>query len=208
MSALPRGQRAIDDFPRFGLQQYQYRFPHQIDRVAFEVTGDVESALSVEKRFSELTRTEQVSDLHCVTTWSRCRLAWAGVRFRDFCEQLVLPEVRPEPQARLVVFRGQDGNRASLPLDDLLAADVLLADTLDGEPLSIAHHASIGRSTSALLRSRLRPCMLLPGGCDQLPRTGPFSLVPRRFDRMRLIGPSPGTQLDFPIDRRRAPARR
>jgi DMSO/TMAO reductase YedYZ molybdopterin-dependent catalytic subunit len=139
MSTLPKGQRAIDDLPRFGLLQFQARFPEQTDRIAFEIRGDVENPLRVETRFLELPRTKQVSDLHCVTTWSRCGLEWSGVRFRDFYEQLVVPEVRPDADAHLVVFRGQDGNRASLPLQDLLADDVLLADTLGGEPLSIAH---------------------------------------------------------------------
>ncbi len=143
MGDLPKGQRAIDDFPRFGLQQFQHRFPDEIDRVAFHVTGDVENPLSVADRFPKLPRSLQVSDLHCVTTWSKCGLEWGGVRFRDFYEQLVAPEVRPEAEARLVVFRGQDGNRASLPLEDLLADDVLLADTLDGRPLSIAHGAPV-----------------------------------------------------------------
>src|SRR5262245_56760281 len=143
MGTLPRGQRAIDDFPRFGLQQFQYRFPDQIERVAFEVGGDVETPLLVEERFLRLPRTTQVSDLHCVTTWSKCGLEWSGVRFRDFYEGLVVPEVRPEADARLVVFRGQDGNRASLPLEDLLADYILLADTLDVEPISIAHGAPV-----------------------------------------------------------------
>jgi len=108
MSRLPKGQRAIDDFPRFGLQHFQHRFPDQTERVAFEVGGDVESPRSVEARFPELPRTKQVSDLHCVTTWSKCGLEWSGVRFRDFYDQFVVAEVRPEAAARLVVFRGQD----------------------------------------------------------------------------------------------------
>jgi len=143
MGTLPKGQRAIDDFPRFGLGQFQYRFPNRIECVAFDVRGDLENPLLVEARFLELPRTKQVSDLHCVTTWSKCGLEWSGVRFRDFYEQLVVPEVRPEADARLVVFRGQDGNRTSLPLEDMLAGDVLLADTLDGQPLSIAHAAPV-----------------------------------------------------------------
>jgi hypothetical protein len=54
-----------------------------------------------------------------------------------------LPEVRPEPGARLVVFRRLDGSRGSLPLEDLLAADVLLADAFDGPPLGVAHSAPV-----------------------------------------------------------------
>lgn len=143
MGTLPKGQRAIDDLPRFGLLQFQNRFPAQTDRIAFEVRGDVANPHSVEARFLELPRTQQVSDLHCVTTWSKCGLEWSGIRFRDFYEQLVVPEALPEADAHLVVFRGQDGNRASLLLEDLLADDVLLADTLDGRPLGIAHGAPL-----------------------------------------------------------------
>jgi DMSO/TMAO reductase YedYZ molybdopterin-dependent catalytic subunit len=48
-----------------------------------------------------------------------------------------------DPQASFVVLSGLDGYRASLPLADLLAPDVLLADQLDGEPLSMAHGAPL-----------------------------------------------------------------
>lgn len=143
MGVLPKGQQKIDDFPRFGLRQFLNRLPDQTDCAAFEVRGDVENALSVEERFLDLPRTTQRSDLHCVTTWSTCGLEWAGVRFRDFYEQFVLPDARPDAGADFVVIRGQDGFRTSLPLNDLMTDDVLLADTLDGEPLSIAHGAPV-----------------------------------------------------------------
>jgi DMSO/TMAO reductase YedYZ molybdopterin-dependent catalytic subunit len=61
--------------------------------------------------------------------------------FRDFYEQLVLAEIRPAETAHLVVFFGQDGYRNALPLQDLLAPDVLLADSLDGADLSMEHGA-------------------------------------------------------------------
>ena len=41
------------------------------------------------------------------------------------------------------VFYAQDGCKTSLELEDLLAQDVLLADTLNGQPLSIEHGAPI-----------------------------------------------------------------
>ena len=82
MGELPKGQRSIDDFPRFGLQQFQYRFPDQTERVAFDVDGDVEKPLRVEERFLQLPRTTQVSDLHCVTTWSKCRTSIPAPPFK------------------------------------------------------------------------------------------------------------------------------
>ncbi len=42
-----------------------------------------------------------------------------------------------------LIFRGQDGARTSLLLEDLLAPDVLLADTLDSSPLTVEHGAPL-----------------------------------------------------------------
>lgn len=86
-----------------------------------------------------LPRVEQVSDLHCVTTWSYCRIRWGGYRFCDAYERLFLPRVKPHREARWVMVRGADGHRASLLLDDALVPDVLLADQMNGEALSFEH---------------------------------------------------------------------
>ncbi|MCA1606350.1 MAG: molybdopterin-dependent oxidoreductase, partial [Acidobacteria bacterium] len=69
---------------------------------------------------ASMPRVEQVSDLHCVTTWSYCGIRWSGFRFRDVHTRLILPRVNPRAEARWVVFRGADGYRASLLLDDAL----------------------------------------------------------------------------------------
>ncbi len=140
---LPPGQVEIDDFPRFGLGIFAFRFPTQTDRIEITVDGDVEQPMRFSKELEALERVVQVSDMHCATTWTKRGLRWGGVRFRDFYEQLVLPQVRPEADATLVVLRGQDGLAQSLPLEDTLTDDVLLADHLDGQPLGVDHGAPI-----------------------------------------------------------------
>jgi DMSO/TMAO reductase YedYZ molybdopterin-dependent catalytic subunit len=143
-SPLPPGQVEVDDFPRFGLATFAFRFPTETERIEIAVDGDVEHPTRfVAADLEPLERVEQVSDLHCVTTWTRRGLQWGGWRFRDFYEQLVEPRVRPEARATLVVLRAQDGLAQSLPLEDALAPDVLLADHLDGERLCVAHGAPI-----------------------------------------------------------------
>ena len=104
-------------------------------------------------QLAQIPRVEQTSDFHCVTTWTRRGLRWGGVRFADFYKQIVVPLCRPGPTsgqaatdpaaARFVVLRAQDGARTSLPLEDLLSPDVLLADHLDGQPLPIEHGAPL-----------------------------------------------------------------
>ncbi|MGB0133775.1 molybdopterin-dependent oxidoreductase [Dokdonella sp.] len=142
-AALPPGQREIESFPRFGLTPFAVRFPKAIDAIKVQIAGDVESSLEVGTELDALARVEQCSDFHCVTTWTHRALRWSGIRFSDFYRQVVVPLARPSAQATFVVLRGQDGARSSLPLEDLLASDVILADRLNGEPLTIKHGAPL-----------------------------------------------------------------
>jgi len=142
-SPLPPGQREIENFPRFGLTPFAIRFPTTIETVNIQIVGDVETSVEVGKELERIARVEQLSDFHCVTTWTRRALQWSGVRFSDFYQQIVVPLARPSPDATFVVLRGQDGARTSLPLDDLLAPDVLLADRLNGQRLPIEHGAPL-----------------------------------------------------------------
>jgi DMSO/TMAO reductase YedYZ molybdopterin-dependent catalytic subunit len=143
VEALPPGQVECEEFPRFGWGAFAFRFPTDPSTIQIEVRGDVTAPLTVGPQLASLPRAEQVSDFHCVTTWSRRRLRWGGFRFRNFFAGIVEPLAKPRPGTELVVLRAQDGYTQSLPLEDLLAHDVLLADRLDGEPLSIAHGAPI-----------------------------------------------------------------
>lgn len=140
---LPPGQHERSDFPRFGAPPFDKRFPTQIDKAAIKIIGDVQQLIMIEHGLERLSRVEQVSDFHCVATWSHKALSWSGYRFADLYETLILPLAKPSDDATFVIFRGQDGYRSSLPLSDMLADDVLLADKINGQPLSIAHGAPI-----------------------------------------------------------------
>lgn len=142
-STLPPGQRDIGAFPRFGLTRFAQRFPAEPAAIALTIAGRVECEFIWRGAFDGLTRVEQVSDFHCVTTWSHCGLRWGGVRFAEFYEKVLVKQARPLAGATLVALRGQDGACTALPLEDLLAPDVLLANTLDGQPLTIAHGAPL-----------------------------------------------------------------
>lgn len=141
----PAGQRELvaekASFPRFGLLQFARRFPAETLRRELKIVGDVAHELVVADVLDGLPRIEQVSDFHCVTTWSRRALRWGGVRFADFYEQVIVPQARPLADARTFILRGQDGARTTMLLEDLLAPDVLIATTLDGAPLAVEHGA-------------------------------------------------------------------
>lgn len=139
---LPPGQHEIDEFPRFGLTQFAHRFPEEAHHIKLQITGDVEP-ITISDELQSLVRVDQISDFHCVTTWSRRAVSWSGFRFSDFFEKIIVPRARPQPDIHYVFFRGQDGYATGLPLADLLAENVLLADRLNGEPLSIEHGAPL-----------------------------------------------------------------
>jgi DMSO/TMAO reductase YedYZ molybdopterin-dependent catalytic subunit len=90
-----------------------------------------------------LARETREEDDILVTTRTRRSLLWSGVRFSDFYERIVIPRARPQGDALFVVFRCQDRYASSLPLTDLLADSVLLADRLNDAPLPIEHGAPL-----------------------------------------------------------------
>jgi DMSO/TMAO reductase YedYZ molybdopterin-dependent catalytic subunit len=136
---LPPGQREHGSFPRFGLTPYAPRFPREPKHIRLALVGELRAPVELDDGdWARLPRHEQQSDFHCVTTWSRRGLRWGGVRFAD-----VATLIDADPAATIVSFQGQDGYHAALPLADLLAANVLLADRLDGAPLPLEHGAPL-----------------------------------------------------------------
>jgi DMSO/TMAO reductase YedYZ molybdopterin-dependent catalytic subunit len=136
---LPPGQHEIGEFPRFGLHQFATRFPRETTRIKLRISGEVARPQTIGEELSQLPRVEETRDFHCVTTWTHRSLRWSGFRFVDFFERIAVPLARPDPASTFVLLRGQDGYVTSLPLPDLLAESVILADALNGEPLSLGH---------------------------------------------------------------------
>ncbi|MEO0422187.1 MAG: molybdopterin-dependent oxidoreductase [Pseudomonadota bacterium] len=94
-------------------------------------------------RVDSLPRATLERALHCVTTWSHLHNRWTGVRFRDVFARVIQDSVdTPGARAGLVFF-GQDGYRTSLPLEDVLHEDVLLATELNGAALDTRHGAPV-----------------------------------------------------------------
>jgi DMSO/TMAO reductase YedYZ molybdopterin-dependent catalytic subunit len=140
---LPPGQHEAAMFPRFGLTQFARRFPSEMTRAELKIVGNVDRQLHLYDALAGLPRVEQVSDFHCVTTWSYRSLRWGGVRFSDFYEKIVVPSEGLHSGATVVALRGQDGARSGMLLMDLLSPDVLLADTLNGMTLGVEHGAPL-----------------------------------------------------------------
>lgn len=129
---LPPGQKLTAGFPVLDLGVQP-----EIPRTEWSLTLDglVERAVALSwDQFNALPQVEDVSDFHCVTTWSRYDCRWSGVAFPTLYEL-----ARPMPEAQFVYVTGYDGYSTNLPLEACLDDDVLIATGFDGTPLSREH---------------------------------------------------------------------
>jgi DMSO/TMAO reductase YedYZ molybdopterin-dependent catalytic subunit len=143
MPRLPVGQVETDKWPVLDLGHHP-QIPKEKWRL--KVDGAVASPLVL--RFDELLALEQVddvSDFHCVTTWSRMDLRWRGVRVST-----VLALADPKPEATHLMAYGSDGYSTNLPLVEALKDDVLLAHAAEGAPLPLEHGGPVRMITPQL----------------------------------------------------------
>ena len=139
--ALPPGQGLARKFPRFGIHLND-PVPVVPPNPAIEVRGAVASPFSFSiAALQEMPRRTLVADFHCVAGWSVRDLRWEGVPFRTLWEQEIVPKAQQEGEITHVRFVGWDGYASPVTLEDALGEDTLIADRLDGEPLSGDHGA-------------------------------------------------------------------
>jgi len=101
----------------------------------FRVWGEVAEPFTLTwDQFRALPRTSLVTDIHCVTRWTRLDASFEGVPI-----QRILERARPTPDAHFVLAHAEQGYTANLPLAVLDDDDVLLADVADGAPLTPEH---------------------------------------------------------------------
>lgn len=139
MPKLPVGQRQVPNWPVLDLGDSPRV---ALDQWRLEIGGRCENPFSLTwQEFLALPQAEDVSDFHCVTTWSRMDNHWKGVRFRTLAEMAV-----PAPDVTHVLCTGYDhmpGTRipytTNLPLARAVEDDVLLVHTWEGAPLPQEH---------------------------------------------------------------------
>lgn len=129
---LPPGQKLTDGFPVLDLG-IQPAIAHADWRLKLD--GEVENPVELSwAQFNALPQVSDVSDFHCVTTWSKYDCRWSGVAFTTLYEL-----VRPKPEARFVYFTSYDGYSTNVALEQCLDDDVLVATGFDGAPVPREH---------------------------------------------------------------------
>ncbi|MBO9125421.1 MULTISPECIES: sulfite oxidase-like oxidoreductase [unclassified Rhizobium] len=129
---LPPGQHLVKNWPVLDLGEQP---AVSTDTWRLEVGGLVETPLDLSwAAFQALEQSTRVSDIHCVTTWSRYDNKWRGVATRD-----LLDLAMPKQQASHVMLTSYDGYTTNLPLADFAAEDAILATAWEDLPLTREH---------------------------------------------------------------------
>lgn len=132
VNRLPPGQKEVTNWPvlDLGIQPdvSTAKWSLTIDgRVANPLTWDWAT-------FQAQPQFEDVSDIHCVTQWSRYDNHWQGVSSKHIVEL-----VKPLPDARHVIFHSYDGYTTNVRLPVFAETNVLLAHSWEGKPLERDH---------------------------------------------------------------------
>src|SRR6478609_3327323 len=129
---LPPGQKLTKGFPVLDLG-VQPEVP--LAEWSLTLDGRVEKPVTLDwTQFNALPQVADVSDFHCVTTWSKYDCAWGGVAFTTLFDL-----VQPRPDAKFVYFTSYDGYSTNVPLVHCLDDDVLVATSFDGARVSREH---------------------------------------------------------------------
>jgi DMSO/TMAO reductase YedYZ molybdopterin-dependent catalytic subunit len=129
---LPPGQRLVTNWPVLDLGIKPDIARHEWRLV---VDGLVVNPLAWDwSQYSAQPQIEDVSDIHCVTQWSRFDNRWQGVATSH-----LLAQVQPLPAANHVILHGADGYTTNISLERFAGADCLIAHAHDGQPLSRDH---------------------------------------------------------------------
>jgi DMSO/TMAO reductase YedYZ molybdopterin-dependent catalytic subunit len=129
---LPPGQHLTRDWPvlDLGVTPKVTRENWWLD-----VYGAVDNPLFWDfPQFSAQPQQQFVSDIHCVTTWSRYDNKWEGLSTRA-----LLAACKPKDDAHFVVLQSHDGYTTNLALEDFAAEDALLAHSWQGQPIERDH---------------------------------------------------------------------
>ena len=106
-----------------------------VDSWRFRIFGlvDHERTLSF-SQFLGLPQVKVLSDIHCVTSWSKLDNVWEGISTSSIKDL-----VRISPAAKFAIIHASAGFTTNLPLDDFFQDDVLFALKHGGKALAPEH---------------------------------------------------------------------
>lgn len=129
---LPPGQHLVKNWPvlDLGIEPAIALSSWRLD-----IAGEVDTPMALTwDAFTALPQVETVSDIHCVTSWSRYDNRWNGVSTQELAAHAGI-----HAEAQFAILTSHDGYTTNLALADFLSEDALLAHSWDGAPLTAEH---------------------------------------------------------------------
>ena len=129
---IPPGQHLTEKWP---VLHYGSVPSIDVSRWNLRIFGLVNKELDINfQYFVSLPQIKVLSDIHCVTTWSRLNNLWEGVSSAAI---KTLVEIKPD--AKFVIVHAIGNFTTNLTTEDFFQTDVLLAVKHNGESLSQEH---------------------------------------------------------------------
>ena len=133
---LPPGQHLVTSWPVLDLGQTP-NVSKEVWRLDIVGLVDTPQTWTFESLMAQ-PQMKAVSDIHCVTSWSRYDNHWDGVATTQLMEAVGVKDT-----ARHVLFTCNDGYTTNLKIEDFASPDALLAHSWEGEPLTAEHGAPV-----------------------------------------------------------------
>jgi len=130
---LPPGQSPVTRWPVLTYGPTQF-----IDTAQWMLTvdGEVKQPVTLGwEAFNRLPKTTLLTDIHCVTRWSRLGMEWEGVTV----DELAAKAGGLTDKAMFVIAESEGDYTTNLPIMDVLGEQALVATHAHGEPLTAEH---------------------------------------------------------------------
>ncbi|MEI7882475.1 MAG: sulfite oxidase-like oxidoreductase [Actinomycetota bacterium] len=129
---LPPGQYLTERFPVLHVGDVPTYAPGDWD---LKIFGLVDKPFTVNlDELKSMPAVTLLTDIHCVTKWSKFDTTWKGVRVRDLFERAGM-----QKDAGYIMGHAEHGYTANLPLADVLLDESLVVYEYEGEEIEPIH---------------------------------------------------------------------
>lgn len=130
---VPPGQSVVDGWPVL-----TYGPTPRIDTKDWQLSieGEVNKPFKLNwEEFNKLPKTKLVTDIHCVTRWSRLGMPWEGVSV----DELIKLADGLTDKAHFMIASSYGGYSTNLPVEEVIQGQAMVATHADNEPLTPEH---------------------------------------------------------------------
>ena len=129
---LPPGQYLTERFPVLHVGDVPTYEPGQWD---LKIFGLVDKPFTINlDELKSMPAVTLLTDIHCVTKWSKFDTTWKGVRVRDLFERAGM-----QAGAAYIMGHAEHGYTANLPLGDVLLDESLVVYEYEAEEIEPIH---------------------------------------------------------------------